>query len=651
MMSDDSNTQQTPDFVSNFDPSVLTGGTPQSSGLFDVAPPAAPAGGSSPVIPAQTTGAPPAPPDIQTAPQGPATQPQSTDAPPPPPQGQQSVWKNLVMGAMWGLAGSAGSTHFGGGLARGAAGVLNQQQQQFENAQREKQLQFESVRAADAHIAALDEHQRANQLSDEAKLDYKQKSAQYQTFLQDNFGIEPDLSFNDNATEANAGLKTLSDKNGGTIPSVATIQHPEPDGTHGTVSVYSPSQQQMRQNSNGFRNLVNTQRAAQGLPEIDDATWNSLGFKGQRDLAQKAIEFMKPTPSYSLDKNKPDYLPVVLAQRQQQLDQYEQHKDVNGKPDYDPNVAKQLQNGITYLQGAWQTTNNMENDAQVNNINATSPAKANAAAANVIAENSGAAGQAKINQKAGEAGAEAKARQQFDNKPVYAIATDAQGNQRTVMTTSAQAAQNNMTGIRPVKEGDIRADQHDIKVLNDIQVKSDNVRAAASAMDDKSWSDAAAVAKMLADNPNTTLNSLLKSKAFEKATPQAQAYAIAVNSLRESSMGLQKVLTGSARSNEVQLQALLTTLPGLEPNSGIVTQKLGAFEQNLGMLAQGLPENTGVPLQVRKAGQAPPTTAQPTQPPAQSVGHKTGDVIVQNGRSFIVTSVDPNGKVTGANPQ
>jgi hypothetical protein len=39
------------------------------------------------------------------------------------------------------------------------------------------------------------------------------------------------------------------------------------------------------------------------------------------------------------------------------------------------------------------------------------------------------------------------------------------------------------------------------------------------------------------------------------------------------------------------------------------------------------------------------------QRPVQSVGHKPGDTIVQNGHNYVVTAVDANGKVTGANPQ
>lgn len=281
---------------------------------------------------------------------------------PPAPQGQPSVWKNLVAGALFGLAGSAGSNHFGSGLAGGAEGAIKEKQRGFENAQAQTRLNFESVQAADSHIRALDEHRRADQLSDEAKLDYKQKSAGYQAFLQDNFGIEPNLSFNDSHADSTAALSTGANMNGGTIPPVVTVQQPAPDGQHGQIAAYSPTQQQMQQNSNGWRQLVNQGRAIQGLPDIDNASWNSLGFKGQRDQAQQAISALKPTPTYSLDKTKPDYLPVVLAQKQQQLQQYENHKDINGKSDADPSVVRQLQAGVDYLQSSWDKAGNMEAD-------------------------------------------------------------------------------------------------------------------------------------------------------------------------------------------------------------------------------------------------------------------------------------------------
>jgi hypothetical protein len=317
---------------------------------------------------------------------------------PPPAAGTQSVWKNLVMGAIYGLAGSAGATHFGGGLAGGAASVVQEAQQQFQNKQAAKQLAFESVRAADSHIAALDEHRRADQLSDETKVEYKQKSAEYQAYLQDSFGIEPDLSFNDTNENATAALTTGANKNGGTIPPIATVQHPSPDGEHGTVSVYSPSTEQMRANANGFRSLINTARAVQGTPDIDSPTFNSMGFKGQRDAAQAAINFLKPTPAFSLDKTKPDYLPNVLTQKQQQLEAYQNHKDANGKPDADPNVERQLQNGIDYLQLAWKNNNDMENKQSADQIIATAPAKAEAARQEDMAKQNTPEGQARLAQ-------------------------------------------------------------------------------------------------------------------------------------------------------------------------------------------------------------------------------------------------------------
>lgn len=376
----------TPNYLSD---DVLSGNAaPGGDASMEAAP--APA-----AAPAPDMGAPPQPAMDPGALAGPAAQPAApapiqpgpAAAPPPPPVPVKGLAQLIIQGALWGLAGSKGSTSFGGGVSGGAAGYVAGKQQETENAQRTQQLQVESVRAADTHIAALDEHKRADQLSDTAKLDYKQKSAGYQAFLQDNFGVEPNISFADNNSEATAGLQTLANGNpGGTIPPVSAIHHPEGSGTEGKVAVFSPTQQQMRQNSQGFRNLVNTQRAVQGLPEIDDATFNSMGFKGQRDAAQGAIEFMKPTPTFTLDKNKPEYLPNVLAQKKQQLAQYASHKDANGKPDANPNVEKQLQDGISFLQASWDTSNQMENKAASDAVTANAPAKAAAAALQAGAE-------------------------------------------------------------------------------------------------------------------------------------------------------------------------------------------------------------------------------------------------------------------------
>src|SRR6185437_9940364 len=128
------------------DVSALTGGSAPVA-----PPPPSPAGDSLPAPvapqgPALISGA---------APVNPIPGPSAT--PPPQAAGTPSVWKNLVMGAIYGLAGSAGSTHFGSGLAGGAAGVVEQKQREIQNAQAQQRINFESVQAADSHIRALQE--------------------------------------------------------------------------------------------------------------------------------------------------------------------------------------------------------------------------------------------------------------------------------------------------------------------------------------------------------------------------------------------------------------------------------------------------------------------------------------------------------------
>lgn len=59
-------------------------------------------------------------------------------APAPPPQ-PGSLWKNMLVGAMQGIAGAKGATSFGGGVAGGAANVIAQKQQAFENQQTQQQ--------------------------------------------------------------------------------------------------------------------------------------------------------------------------------------------------------------------------------------------------------------------------------------------------------------------------------------------------------------------------------------------------------------------------------------------------------------------------------------------------------------------------------
>ena len=59
-------------------------------------------------------------------------------------------------------------------------------------------------------------------------------------------------------------------------------------------------------------------------------------------------------------------------------------------------------------------------------------------------------------------------------------------------------------------------------------------------------------------------------------------------------MGMQRLLTGTARSNESQIKALQATIPGYETDSRMALQKMAAFTQNLDMLRQGIPRLPGI---------------------------------------------------------
>jgi hypothetical protein len=86
-----------------------------------------------------------------------ATAPQSAPSPAPaaaPAPQKPSLWRNVVAGALAGLANSAGSTSFGSGLGKGAAGELARQQQEKDNAAQNKAQEL-------ANQKQMDEHQRS----------------------------------------------------------------------------------------------------------------------------------------------------------------------------------------------------------------------------------------------------------------------------------------------------------------------------------------------------------------------------------------------------------------------------------------------------------------------------------------------------------
>lgn len=150
-------------------------GTPISSETsatgVDQAPESAAAPGATP------DSVPPAPTNDQVNAAAPTPQNPAAGMTPQVQAPKQPFWKALLQGAIAGLAGSAGSTHFGGGLARGAAGEIEQKQQQFENNQQAQtnaaNIKFRDIQSA-AAAAALN-HQGVVQAQQDSEFQNQQE--------------------------------------------------------------------------------------------------------------------------------------------------------------------------------------------------------------------------------------------------------------------------------------------------------------------------------------------------------------------------------------------------------------------------------------------------------------------------------------------
>jgi hypothetical protein len=60
-------------------------------------------------------------------------------------------------------------------------------------------------------------------------------------------------------------------------------------------------------------------------------------------------------------------------------------------------------------------------------------------------------------------------------------------------------------------------------------------------------------------------------------------------------MGMNRVLTGSARPSESQIKGLQMTIPGYEDSSGTALQKTDSFAQNIDALRSSIPLIPGTP--------------------------------------------------------
>jgi len=555
--------------------SILGGGqppavtTPLSGGTPPFVPDAGPVVGMSNSPTAAAAGNPPGQPnvaDVKTAP----------------------LWQRIVMGAMAGAAFGAGEKTFGGGMARGAAGVLQQKQQQVENQQRQQQIdnqtqetqsniKFRDAQAASMAIDAKMKDAQLQALPEQLREQAEQHSLSVMKQFSD-MGLQPVLAVPDTGKDATIGMQQLTDSHGA-VPSLFTV--------HAGGQIIAYNLNQLTEDPKGL-DIVNQAGAAQNRPPINMAQWKSMPTAARTDLMNKSMNFFNPTPSK-------ENVGVLFQQYQNNLDTYSKN------PNADPAILARLQGTVAML-------GKVKNGLQTDEINTeTRKAATNMANQQAMADY-------KDNQK---------------DASTYGYAVDNTGEMHYV--TKAMADKYGLAGFEPQTAATLRSDRNDFRVLNDVAQKSNMVH---DSLQKVSPTSLGPLAKILNSpefaNPKTGTEAIRKEINQGLLSKDAQDYANNVLQLRESAMGLQKVLTGSARANEVQIEALLKTIPGIESSSDVAQRKLDAFNQNITRLREGMPSAfPGLPSVPLKGTQNQPVIPAGATPGRDAngniIGYKTSD--------------------------
>jgi hypothetical protein len=245
---------------------VLSGGVPDAP-LSSPTPPAQP-------TPEALTGGVPAP-----------------TAPTPTPQaaGQQSVWKDLVMGAIYGLSGSAGAKNFGQGLSGGAQGYIQGKQQELQNAQAQQrqnaEIKFQSVQAA--HMAAETTMltKQVNSWDEDHQNQFFDRNLKVANQLKD-LGLNPEYATQNDSDSEMAALKDATAKNGGVAPYTSLQVAPN--------SFLHFNLQQAAASDAGLK-VISDHEQRLGHVAPDDATWKGLNSQQKMAYINDAATAWQPT--------------------------------------------------------------------------------------------------------------------------------------------------------------------------------------------------------------------------------------------------------------------------------------------------------------------------------------------------------------------
>lgn len=342
----------------------------------------------------------PTAPNVAGSPQVPAQAPSLGQNTPQPTRPGATLWQSVLQGALAGLAGAQGAKHFGSGLAGGAAGYIQEQQRQTDNAARQQQLQMESTRAADTHILAMKQATAADLSNENTQLALQDHADKVQEQFEEagGVGIAPALKITGRTSsemhaQANGALQTLAGPNGGTIPAVATTNNPAGvnDGTH-QINVYTVTPNDVQTNQRSVIALINQKRAVLGQPlltsqsdiqiaggQVHPGSWKL----GLADLGKDAQSFFADIPALSKGKSSNDIAAEnagTTARLQQQIDRYK------ASPTADPRVLATLQSQLNVFNSTSESQRQKAVGGEAANISGKAPAEADASQQKAIAD-------------------------------------------------------------------------------------------------------------------------------------------------------------------------------------------------------------------------------------------------------------------------
>jgi len=143
--------------------------------------------------------------------------------------------------------------------------------------------------------------------------------------------------------------------------------------------------------------------------------------------------------------------------------------------------------------------------------------------------------------------------------------------------------------------------------------------------------------------PVDFLNKANEAYLHGQLSKQAADRLIGFYNANESLIGYNRVLRGSARPNEKQLELQTRTLPSPLDAPSYGNNALQQFKENLDYAGQGLPQLPGIKTHQQVRADLQAETAQRTQQSGQPGVQVEQRVKLKNGNTVTVTAVHPDG--------